>query len=143
MEYNKDVLQEVDNIIRDNAILPDSEGTFSISDICEDDQKKLVALMLKQSQLWGEDFEAITENRDDRVVHEAFIHMLQDSTTKNKVFFADILTKCLLCYYRKRLDSLIDERLQILNVAAYEDKGFTQTIDNQTGEAVWMRGFAS
>lgn len=142
MEYHKDVLAKVDEIVRDNIVVSCDGYEISLGTVCHDDQRRLVALMLQQSKIWGEDFEAITESREDTLVQKAFIDMLENNTTQSKVLFADTLTNCLISYYRNRLESLISERAAIVEIIEREECGLVARTDSQTGETFWARGFA-
>lgn len=142
MEYQKELLREVDEIVRENALIDDEGYRLTLDEVCADDQKKLIAIMLKQSKMHGEDFEAITENRNEKEIENAFYTMLNDYTHLNMVLFADIMTRSLLSYYRRRIEILLSARVSIIEAQEREEYGYCLGTDEQTGESFWVKRFA-
>ena len=140
MEFQKELLREVDEIVRENSIWNETGYELPFNAVCADDQKRLVAIMLKQSKLWGEEFEAIHEGAGIQKVEDSFMNVLSDYTTHGAIYFTDVLIDCMTAYYQPRIQRLLNERVLAMEVREYEEHGFYASQDKETGETVWKRG---
>lgn len=130
------LLSFVNELIRNN-FYENADGYQLNFERLSDSVKEAFAAQMLQSD--DCDLFSITENlqRDEIVSH--LLKMLNLDNLDNRLDFADCVKNNIVKYYEKRMKTLIESRIGIVEQEDYEFSGYQKKVYQDNGEPYWVR----
>lgn len=139
MNHYRNLVNFIDELISLQAKFDGDVYNLDINSLDEDDQGKLVALKLEESDrdtsecVHGLDFTL------DNDYSCALLNMLSQNTEESRENFSRLVSRNTFLYFRKSLQSLIDERCNDYLHEERNSNGYRAQIDRNHGDIVWRK----
>ncbi len=126
-------------LVHDYASCEDNEYVLLIDTIPHTEQKELIRLYLEST---GRELNECVHGDDLSIDNEytcAMLSMLKNDCHETREKFAEVTLKNILTYYRKSLQTLIDESCEMYFCNMMNDNDCHSHIDIDHGDVVWGR----
>ncbi len=127
MSFHQQLVNEMDNLIRDKGEYVDGGYHLDFDDLDEDEQATLVMLQLEDDDRdTSECFYDASEFPKNDNVTCALIKMLRNINPETQEDFAAAVLKNSIKSYRKRLSELLEDRCGWVTKDFHDSKGFDE-----------------
>lgn len=132
--HSKILYPFVRTIIRENYKKTEDGYQLNVDDLDEQDQCIFVMHLIENSD---RDLYAIYENEKyDDIVCSLF-KLLKKNDIDHKLDFAETVLSKIVCYYKPKMQEMLDDIIGLIEQEDYEYRGFIKRQHSDNGENYW------